>query len=216
VVYAYTRDRKGERPAQHLRDFRGVLQVDGYAGFERLAGGNQVVLAACWSHARRRFYDLAQSGSPIAAEALRRFAQLYAIEDRIRGHSAEERRQVRQTDAAPRVAELKGWLEQELRRLPGRSKLAEAIRYAVGRWPVLCVYLDDGRVEMDTNVVERAIRPVAEAGHPLVGRGDRCVAEPDGQCAPGREKPGPGTVSARCAGSMASMPVGRLIKTASG
>lgn len=161
VIYAYASDRKGERPAGHLRDFRGVLQVDGYAGFERLAAGNRVVLAACWSHARRRFYDLAEGGSPIAADALRRIARLYAIEDRIRGRTADERRQIRQAEAAPQVAELKTWLEQELRRLPGRSKLAEAIRYALGRWMALCFYLNDGRVEMDTNVVERCIRPVA-------------------------------------------------------
>ncbi|NUB29709.1 IS66 family transposase [Azospirillum brasilense] len=161
VVYAYTSDRKGERPAGHLRDFHGVLQVDGYAGFERLAAGNRVVLAACWSHARRRFYDLAENGSPIAAEALRRIARLYAIEERIRGRTADERRQVRQAESAPQVADLKLWLERELPRLPGRSKLAEAIRYALGRWKALCVYLDDGRVEMDTNTVERCIRPVA-------------------------------------------------------
>lgn len=161
VIYVYASDRKGERPAAHLRDFHGVLQVDGYAGFERLAAGNRIVLAACWSHARRRFYDLADNGSPIAADALRRIARLYAIEERIRGRTAEERRQVRQAEAAPQVADLKLWLEQELRRVPGRSKLAEAIRYALGRWPALCVYLHDGRVEMDTNMVERCIRPVA-------------------------------------------------------
>lgn len=161
VIYAYTSDRKGERPAVHLREFCGVLQVDGYAGFERLAAGNRVVLAACWSHARRRFYDLAENGSPIAAEALRRIARLYAIEERIRGRTADERRQLRQAEAASQVAELKAWLEHELPRLPGRSKLAEAIRYALGRWKALCVYLDDGRVEMDTNTVERCIRPVA-------------------------------------------------------
>ncbi len=161
VVYAYTGDRKGERPASHLRDFHGVLQVDGYAGFERLTAGNRVSLAACWSHARRRFYDLAEAGSPIAAEALRRIARLYAIEERLRGRTADERRQVRQAEAAPQVADLKRWLEQELPCLPGRSKLAEAIRYALGRWTALCVYLGDGRVEMDTNTVERCIRPVA-------------------------------------------------------
>ncbi|GAA4246984.1 hypothetical protein GCM10022293_00690 [Azospirillum formosense] len=124
VVYAYTSDRKGERPAGHLRDFHGVLQVDGYAGFERLAAGNRVVLAACWSHARRRFYDLAENGSPIAAETLRRIARLYAIEERIRGHTADERRQVRQAEAAAQVADLKVWLEGELpRRRPAPVEL---------------------------------------------------------------------------------------------
>jgi transposase-like protein len=113
---------------------------------------------------RRQFAGeagMAEGGSPIAAGALRRIARLYPIEDRIRGRTADERRQIRQAEAAPQVAELKTWLEQELRRLPGRSKLAEAIRYALGRWMALCFYLNDGRVEMDTNVVERCIRPVA-------------------------------------------------------
>lgn len=160
VVYFYTPDRKGERPADHLWGFQGVLQVDGYAGFERLTAGGQVVLAACWSHARRRFYDLAQDGSPIAAEALRRIAQLYAVEERIRGRPAVERYTARQADAVPLVDDLKAWFEQELRRLPQRAKLAEAIRYALARWEGLRVYLADGRVEMDTNTVERTIRPV--------------------------------------------------------
>jgi hypothetical protein len=135
--------------------------VDGYAGFERLTAGNRIVLAACWSLARRRIYDLDESGSPVAAEALRRIARLYAIEERIRGRTADERRQVRQAESALQMAELKVRLEQELRRLPGRSKLTEAMRYALGRWMALCVYLDDGRVEMDTNVVERCTRRAA-------------------------------------------------------
>ena len=110
---------------------------------------------------RRRFYDLSEAGSPIATEALRRIGQLYALEERIRGRTADERRQERQTHGMPLVADLKNWFEQELRRVPSRSKLAEAIRYALGRWEALCVYLDDGRVEMDTNTVERTIRPIA-------------------------------------------------------
>ena len=161
VVYFYTPDRKGERPASHLADFRGVLQVDGYAGFERLAAERRVVLAACWSHARRRFYDLSEAGSPIATEALRRIGQLYALEERIRGRSADERRQERQAQGVPLVTDLKAWFEQELRRIPSRSKLAEAICYALGRWEALCVYLEGGRVEIDTNTVERTIRPIA-------------------------------------------------------
>jgi transposase len=95
AVYFYSPDRKAERPAAHLQDFRGVLQVDGYAGFERLTTPGDIVLAACWAHARRKFYDLHEAtGSPIAAEAMRRIAELYAIERSIRGRSAEERRHV--------------------------------------------------------------------------------------------------------------------------
>src|ERR1700752_4762947 len=96
AVYFYSTDRKAERPASHLEGFRGVLQVDGYAGFERLTVGGGVVLAACWAHGRRKFYDLHEAtGSPIAAEALRRIGELYAIEKSLRGRSAQERRHVR-------------------------------------------------------------------------------------------------------------------------
>ena len=159
AVYFYSPDRKGERPASHLANFKGVLQVDGYAGFEQLTEGGEVVLAACWAHARRKFYDVHETtGSPIAAEALRRIGELYAIEARIRGGAPRARRAARRAEARPRIKALKAWLEAELPRLPGRGKLAEAIRYALGRWPALCLYLDDGRIEIDNNPVERAIR----------------------------------------------------------
>jgi transposase len=162
AVYFYSTDRKAERPASHLEGFRGVLQVDGYAGFERLTVGGGIVLAACWAHTRRKFYDLHQAtGSPIAAEALRRIGELYAIEKSIRGQNAEERRAVRNAQSWPLVESMKPWLEMELGRIPGRSGLAEAIRYALSRWPALCHFLDDGRIDLDNNSVERAIRPIA-------------------------------------------------------
>src|ERR1700726_1895462 len=102
AVYFYSPDRKAERPAAHLQDFRGVLQVDGYAGFERLTVPGDIVLAACWAHARRKFYDLHEAtGSPIAAEALRRIAELYAIERSIQGRTADERRHIRNTTPPP-------------------------------------------------------------------------------------------------------------------
>jgi hypothetical protein len=95
AVYFYSPDRKAERPAAHLEGFRGVLQVDGYAGFERLTASGNIVLAACWAHARRKFFDVHEAtSSPIAAEALRRIAEVYAIETSIRGRPAEMRRQV--------------------------------------------------------------------------------------------------------------------------
>lgn len=162
AVYVYSPDRKAERPASHLKGFQGVLQVDGYAGFETLTARGDVVLAACWAHVRRKFYEFHQAtGSPIAAEALRRIAELYAIETGIRGRSADERRQVRQMDSRPLVEAMKPWLETELRRVPNRGGLAEAIRYALARWSELGRFLDDGRIELDNNPVERAIRPVA-------------------------------------------------------
>lgn len=174
AVYFYSPDRRAERPAAHLGRFRGILQVDGYAGFETLAGGG-IVLAACWAHARRKFYEFHQAtGSPIAAEALRRIAELYAIENEIRGRSADERRQHREGHARPVLHALKSWLEDQLHRVPPRGGLAEAIRYAIARWPALCRFLDDGRIELDNNPVERAIRPVA------LGRKNHLFAGSDG------------------------------------
>ena len=162
AVFFYAPDRRAERPAAHLASFRGVLQVDAYAGFERLAEGGAVTIAACWSHARRRFYELHEGmGSPIAGEALRRMAELYAVEAEIRGRSADERRAERQERSRPLVAALHAYLVGQLARVPGRGRVAEAIRYALSRWGSLGLFLDDGRVEMDTNTVERAIRPVA-------------------------------------------------------
>jgi len=175
AVYFYSPDRKAERPASHLEGFQGILQVDGYAGFERLTAGGNIVLAACWAHARRKFYDLhVATGSPIAAEALRRIAELYAIERSIRGRTAEERRIVRNAQSRPLVEAMKPWLETELGRIPGRGGLAEAIRYALSRWPALCRFLDDGRIDLDNNPVERAIRPVA------LGRKNHLFAGSDG------------------------------------
>ena len=135
--------------------------MDGYAGFESLAGSSRITLAACWAHARRKFFELHETGSPIATEAVRRIGKLYEIEREIRGQPPDERRQARQERSKPIVEEMHGWLQEQLRCLPGRARLAEAIRYALGRWPALIRFLDDGRIELDTNPVERAIRPVA-------------------------------------------------------
>jgi transposase len=163
VAYIYTEDRKNARPAEHLACFDGVLQVDGYAGFKRLAGDRadgSVQLAFCWAHMRRDFFQFhASTKSPLAAELLARVAALYAIEAEIRGHSAEHRRQVRQSRSRPIVEALHDWLHQQVGRVPGASDLAKAMRYAIRHWPGLIAFLDDGRIEMDTNVVERAIRP---------------------------------------------------------
>jgi transposase len=163
AVYAYSADRKGERPAGHLAGFRGVLQVDGYGGFKRLAGDRadkSVTLAFCWAHARRKFYDFyVSTKSPLAGEVLARIRELYAIEAEVRGHPAEHRRRVRGERSRPIVEALHLWLHEHVERVSATSDLARAIRYAIRHWPGLIVFLDDGRVEMDTNVVERAIRP---------------------------------------------------------
>src|SRR5271156_4028810 len=162
VAYVYAPDRKAVQPIAHLAGFRGVLQVDGYAGYKVLAARGEVQLAFCWSHVRRRFYELAQSGpAPIASEALVRIAALYRIEDDIRNRSAEERRAVRQERTHPLVKAFQPWLQEKLSLISQKTKLAEAIRYALARWTGLCLFLDDGRVEIDNNTVERAIRPIA-------------------------------------------------------
>ncbi len=113
------------------------------------------------ANARRKFYELHKTGSPVASEALARIAALYKIEADIRGQPPAERQRVRAQQSRPLVEALKLWLELKLAHLPGRSRLAEAIRYALNRWSGLCQFLDDGRVDLDTNPVERSIRPVA-------------------------------------------------------
>jgi transposase len=162
VAYVYAPDRKAERPIAHLVGFSGILQVDGYGGYRVLAEKNGVTLAFCWAHVRRRFYELAATGpAPIATEALRRIAELYKIEDDIRGLTAEARRAVRQDRSRPIVAELEPWLREKLGLISQKTKLAEAIRYTLSRWEGLTRFLDDGRVEIDSNTVERSIRPIA-------------------------------------------------------
>jgi transposase len=167
AAYAYSEDRKGEHPASHLKGFRGLLQVDGYAGFGGLvAGANDgPTLAFCWAHARRKFYDVfAATKSPLALEALQRIGALYAVEADIRGQTADYRRQQRQQQSRPLVEAMHAWLTGLLGRLSGRSTLAQAIRYALNHWTGLTRFLDDGRFELDTNIVERAMRPVATPG----------------------------------------------------
>ena len=163
VAYIYAEDRKNARPAEHLSRFGGVLQVDGYNGFKRLAGeraDGSVRLAFCWAHMRRDFFQFhASTKSPLAAEVLTRVAALYAIEAESRGQSADRRQQVRQERSRPIVEALHDWLQVHIARVSGASDLAKAMRYALRHWPGLTAFLDDGRIEMDSNTVERAIRP---------------------------------------------------------
>ena len=162
VAYVYAPDRKAERPMAHLSGFKGVLQVDGYAGYRPLAEKGDVRLAFCWAHVRRRFYELAATGpAPIASEALQHIGELYAVEADIRGRPADKRRAERQARSRLVIEELEPWLRAKLETISQKGKLAEAIRYALSRWEGLSRFLDDGRVELDSNVVERAIRPLA-------------------------------------------------------
>ena len=159
VAYVYAADRKAERPSEHLTGFAGVLQVDGYAGYNAIGRSNRVQLAHCRAHVRRAFFEIAAS-RPVATEALVRIAQLYAIEQEIRGRVPDERRAARQERSASLVASLHQLLETSLARASGKGKLADAIRYALNRWEGLSRFLDDGRIEIDSNTVERSIRPL--------------------------------------------------------
>lgn len=162
VWFAYSPDRKGEHPAKHLKDFRGILQADGYAGFNRIYDGGQVMEAGCWAHVRRKMFDLHEAHrSPIAAEALERIGALYGIEKEIRGKSAEERQAVRIDRARPLLESMQSWFKSTLSKLSRKSDVALAINYALGRWPALVRYCSDGNIEIDNNAAERALRAVA-------------------------------------------------------
>jgi transposase len=164
VAYRFEDSRGGECVERHLAGFAGILQVDGYAAYNRLArsaGANQgVTLAACFAHVRRRFYELhVNESSHLATQTVTTMAGLWEIEADIRGQDPATRVKVRQERSATIVAALFDLWEKELPRLPGKSKLAEAIRYATSRRTALERFLSDCRVEIDSNIVERAIRP---------------------------------------------------------
>lgn len=162
VWFAYSPDRRAEHPHRHLSDFKGTLQADAYAGFNRLYDSGRIQEAACWAHVRRKFFDLHEAhASPITTEALDRIGSLYAIECDIRGRSPDERRQERGTRSRPLLTSLHQWFKQSLTRLSRKSETAVAIHYALGRWSALLRYCDDGLVEIDNNAAERALRAVA-------------------------------------------------------
>lgn len=164
VLFRYSPDRRGEHPEGHLKRFSGVLQADGYAGFDRLYEDKdqRIREAACWAHVRRKFYEIYESnGSRVAAETLARIGKLYEIEEAIRGRPPEERRTVRKARAGPLLEDLKAWFEATLAQVSRKSALAIAIRYALMRWAALTRYRDDGHIEIDNNAAERALRAVA-------------------------------------------------------
>lgn len=162
VWFAYTPDRKGAHPQQHLKNFTGVLQADGFAGFNALYESGRIREAACWAHARRKFYELEQARpSPLTGEALRRIGALYAIEETIRGKLPQERLRVRQEQARPLLDALEGWLRETVTTLSRKSDTTAAILYALNRWQALTRYCDDGAIEIDNSAAERALRGVA-------------------------------------------------------
>ena len=166
IAYFFSPDRKSVHPHGHLAKFSGILQADAYTGFKALyepdaTGAVRIREAACWAHLRRDFHDVwTGTKSEIAREALDRIGALYDIEREITGCSAEERRRVRQTRTRPQVEDFKAWSEAQLGRVSGKSALAKAFRYALRRWPSFTLFLEDGRVAIDNNPAERAIKPV--------------------------------------------------------
>ena len=187
IAYSYAPGRGAVHALKLLDGYRGVVQCDGYAAYKTIAykaPGEAITLAFCWAHLRRRFFDIAKGGdAPIASEALERIAALYVIEKTIRGCSAEERRAVRQERSRPLVAALKAWLEHQLTRVSAKATIADEIRYGLNHWDGLTRFLDDGRIELDTNIVERGIRPIVLnrknalfAGHDEGAENWACIA----------------------------------------
>ena len=164
VAFRFTTGRGGEHPAAHLAGYRGYLQADGYSGYNRLYRNPSHVVTevGCWAHARRKFTDILEKNrSPMAAEAVVRIGELFAIEREIRGASPDERRRVRQELAKPRLEVLRPWLEAQMRGLSSDSTLAKACRYPLNRWAAMIRYCDDGLLEISNNLVENALRGVA-------------------------------------------------------
>ena len=162
VWFTYSPNRKGEHPQRHLAKFKGILQADAFAGFDKLYESGAIQEAPCMAHIRRKFFDLVKAHhSPIATEAVERIAALYLIEKEIKGRSPDQRRTVRTARAKPLFDDMRRWLEQALTQLTPKSETAAAIHYALALWDPLARYLDDGRIELDNMIAERALRPVA-------------------------------------------------------
>jgi hypothetical protein len=160
--YQFSVDRKGEHPVNHLAGYTGTVHADGYAGFNGLFGQDKANEQACMVHVRRKFTDeFERTGAAIAEEAIKRIGKLYAVEKQAKGKLPEERAALRQQKAKPIFDDLEVWLQAQLPKLSGKTKLAEAIRYTLKRLPKARGYLDDGRLELDNNICERSIRPIA-------------------------------------------------------
>ena len=164
VAFTYAPGRGGKYADDILQDFSGILQVDGYAGYNRLLkrAEQDIELAYCWAHARRKLYEVAQNAmAPIAEDGLKRIAALYRIEKDIRGQSPDARLAARKERSAPKLAAFETWLHQHRARVSAKSPLGGALKYITKYWDGLNLFLTDGRIEMDSNAVERTIRPIA-------------------------------------------------------
>ena len=180
ALFFYSRDRAGEHPQRHLASYSGILQADAYSGYGKLyADGRSpdtIREAACWAHARRKFFVLADIEasarrraqrrtpavvSPIALDAVRRIDVLFEIERSINGLPADRRLAVRHEQAAPLVAALEAWMREERRKLSRHSDVAGAMDYMLKRWHAFARFLDDGRICLSNNAAERALRGIA-------------------------------------------------------
>ncbi|EUC12582.1 IS66 family transposase [Paraburkholderia hospita] len=162
VWFAYSPTRSGEHPQTHLKDFKGILQADAFAGYNEIYDGGDVREAGCMAHARRKFHDLfVARKNEVNTEALRRIGELYAIEATIRGKPPDKRRRIRQQQARPLLDAFEIWLRSTLSNVSQKGETAKAINYALNQWAALSLYVDDGRVEIDNNAAERALRAVA-------------------------------------------------------
>jgi transposase len=167
AFYQYSPDRRGERPRGHLEDFEGWLHADGYTGYGAVTRprGNrppQIAHVACMAHARRKLFEVFEATkSPIAEEALRRIAALYAVEAEIDGKPAVQRLAARRARSKPLLEDLHEWMLTQRRRLSGKSTLGKAMQYALNRWDALARYLEDGRSSIDNNLAERQLRGIA-------------------------------------------------------
>ncbi|MBK0328761.1 IS66 family transposase [Rhodobacteraceae bacterium F11138] len=164
VAFTYAPGRSGQYAEDILEGFSGTLQVDGYAGYNRLLKrpAQDVELAYCWAHARRKLHEVAQTGTtPIADEGLKQIANLYRIEKEIRGQNPEARLAARQERSKPIIDDFETWLTTHRARVSAKSPLGEALKYIAKYWDGLTLFLTDGRIEIDNNAVERTIRPIA-------------------------------------------------------
>lgn len=170
AAFFYSPDRGGEHPQAHLVNYTGLMQADAYSGFNRLyepsRKGGSIVEAACWAHARRKYFELARlNKAPIAIEAVQRIDALFAIERDIKGMKPDQRVAVRTERSKPLVVELEAWLRAQRAKLSSKSDTAKAIHYSLKRWPALTRFLDDGRLCMTNNAAERSLRCVAVGRH---------------------------------------------------
>ncbi|WP_262503716.1 IS66 family transposase [Sphingobium xenophagum] len=168
VAFRFSADRGGAHPAEHLADYQGRLQADGFAGYNALyrdpktKAPRDIVEVGCWAHSRRKFTDILEKNpSPSAADAVVRIAELFAIERDIKGAPPDERRRIRQIKAVPKLEAVRVWLETQNRGLSSDSNLARACRYPLNRWQAMIRYCDDGRLEISNNLVENALRGAA-------------------------------------------------------